>query len=283
MNFLAFGQELTIKGKVVSQENSIPISYASVSVYNELKGISTNIDGEFILELNKDYYEKNIVISSIGYYDTIIPVNQLINRCSSVSLRSKTYEIGEATVIAYKRKEIVIDKLRKSPFNQLSATGSTDPKIIAKYFDYDSDYSGLFINEIGVFFDREFDFKLEPLFILRIFSKDTLNNCPGNDLIEKTIVKLKSSKQQFHYKFHYQLEDPIVFPETGVYIAIEWIAIKENKYTAYKNDYYSPALEAKIRDNEDTNLWEFYGGSWKLKKHLTKKNIQPYIELILVN
>ena len=92
ISILSFGENIIIKGRVVSKENDSPISYASVSVFNELKGTSTNIDGEFILKLNKEYYEKNIVISSIGYYDTLIPVSYLINGYSTINLRSKTYE-----------------------------------------------------------------------------------------------------------------------------------------------------------------------------------------------
>ena len=283
ISILSFGENIIIKGRVVSKENDSPISYASVSVFNELKGTSTSINGEFKLELDKDYYEKDIVVSSIGYYDTIIPVNQLTDEFSLISLRSKTYEIGEATVIACKKKEVIIDKLRKSFMNQYATTGSTDPKIIAKYFEYEPDYKGLFINEISIFFNREFDYELQPLFILRLFSKDTLNDCPGNDLIEKTIINLEASKQKSHYKFTYQFDESIIFPENGIYIAIEWIAIEENKYTAYNKNYYSPSLAAKMRDNEDTNLWEFYGGNWKLKKSLTNINTQPYIELRLVN
>ena len=281
-NFI-FSQEIAIQGEIKNCKNGEPISFAAISVYKELKGISSNDNGNFYLTLPADYLNKKLVISSIGFNDTIIDVNLLTGKKKLIKLVPKQYEIAEAIIIAQKKKEIVIDKLKKSFLNQYSTTGPSDPKIVAKYFKYKPEYNGFYLKEINIFFDREFDYNISPIFIVRIFSKDTLTDTPGNDLIEKTVLRMVLSKPKLHYKYTYQLENPILFPKSGVYIGIEWIAINENKHKVYKSIVYAPTLSAKMRDKEETNLWEFYGGTWKLKKSTNNINTQPYIELRLIN
>jgi len=282
-NFV-FTQEIVIQGVIKNLENNEPISYAAVSVYNELNGISSDTDGNFKLTLSTDYLNKKLAISSIGYDDTIVEIASLLDKENVIKLIPKQYEIAEAVIIAQKKREIVVDKLKKSIFNQITTAGASDPRIISKFFNYEPEYENMFIEEIGFFFDRYFDSEIEPKFILRIMQVDTVTGYPGADLLEKTVVKLEKTKPQNHFEHNYVLEKPILFPETGIYIGVEWIAIKENKVNGpHKSTFYAPTLESKARDKIEPNMWEFYGGVWKLKKPFGGKKVEPYIELKLKN
>ncbi|MCG8412037.1 MAG: carboxypeptidase-like regulatory domain-containing protein [Bacteroidales bacterium] len=277
----SLAQDFAIEGIVINSENGTPVSYASVCLQNETKGISTNEKGAFRLILQTKDLKKQIVISAIGYYDTVFSISTLNKNAVNLKLKPRSYQIPEAVVVvSHKIKTIIIDKLRKSIFKQVMMAGPSNPKIVAKNFKYIEKYDGFYLNEISIFFDREFDYSIKPKFILRVFAKDTINNTPGKDLISKALITLDKSKPQMHYKYTYKLENPIKFPKTGLFVGIEWIAIKENKYNE-KRKAYSPFLAGKYRKRMDNNLWEFYGGSWKLKSPV-KDNSEPYIELRLI-
>ena len=142
----------------------------------------------------------------------------------------------------------------------------------------------MFINEIGFFFDRYYDSDIKPQFILRIMQIDSVTGYPSMDLLEKTVIKLDNTKPRNHFEFYYKLEKPILFPENGIFIGVEWIAIEENKVNGpYRSSWYAPTLESKARDKIETNMWEYYGGVWKRRKSLNGMNAEPYIELKLTN
>ncbi|HKK62377.1 MAG TPA: carboxypeptidase-like regulatory domain-containing protein [Bacteroidales bacterium] len=280
---LVFAQEIVLQGVVRNLKSDEPISYAAISVYNELKGISSDVDGNFKLTLSSEYSNKKLAISAIGYSDTIVKISSFVDNDNVIKLVPKQYEILEAVVIAENR-EIIVDKLKKSFFNQVSTFGSSDPRINLKFFNYEEEYEQMFIEEIGFFFDRYYDSDIEPRFILRIMEVDSVTGYPGSDLLEKTVVRLAKTKPRDNVEFEYKLEKPILFPKQGVFVGIEWLAIEENKVKGpYDRTFYAPTLKSKSRKRIEPNIWEYYGGVWKLRKPYGGKHVEPYIQLKLTN
>lgn len=283
-SYQLFSQDINIQGVIKDSENNEPIRFAAVSVYNELKGISSDENGRFKLTLPPEYLNRKIAISSIGYNDTIIDITLLTGQDNRIKLNPKKYEIAGAVIIAQKKREIIIDKLKKSIFNQISSVGSSDPRIISKFFHYEKEYENMFIEEIGFFFNRYYDADIEPRFILRIMQVDSVTGYPGSDLLEKTVVSLEKTKPKNHFEYKFKLEKPILFPKEGVFIGLEWIAIEGNKvHGPYKSTFYAPTLESKARDKIEPNMWEYFGGVWKLKRPFGGKKVEPYIQLKLTN
>lgn len=67
---------------VITDENNLPIPYASVYIHQSTYGVSTNLNGEYFLELKSGQYE--IVFHSLGYE----------KRVEIVSIQSKNVELN---------------------------------------------------------------------------------------------------------------------------------------------------------------------------------------------
>jgi hypothetical protein len=72
--FLAFAQNLSIKGKIVDIQTKEAIPFASVIVEKTNKGVSTNEKGEFKLSIQTNS-EKKIIIKSVGYISKNITIS----------------------------------------------------------------------------------------------------------------------------------------------------------------------------------------------------------------
>jgi hypothetical protein len=70
---LAYGQNFTIKGKVVDSASREPLLSASVFCQNTTQGTATNKEGEFSLSLKPGGYD--LIITYTGYKAKLIPIS----------------------------------------------------------------------------------------------------------------------------------------------------------------------------------------------------------------
>src|SRR5450432_2047284 len=73
--FHAIAQQKTVKGHIAN-ENGQPLQGASVIVKGTSKGTSTDVNGNFSIEVGP---VSTIIISSVGYTDQQIPVGKRLN------------------------------------------------------------------------------------------------------------------------------------------------------------------------------------------------------------
>lgn len=95
--FAAFSQARVVSGTVLSAKEKEPLPGASVSVKGTTKGVVTNIDGQFKLEIN-DPAATTLLVSFIGMVPQEIPVS---TSPITVLLESSSRAIDEVVVIAY--------------------------------------------------------------------------------------------------------------------------------------------------------------------------------------
>lgn len=90
-----------LSGKILDRKKEFPISYASVSVFNQPIGTITNTDGEFLLKLHPRYINDTLVISSMGYAQVFMPANQLLDEdlifLDPVSIRIREVKVTATT------------------------------------------------------------------------------------------------------------------------------------------------------------------------------------------
>jgi len=103
---LAFAQTGKISGRIVDESNH-PVIGASVKVVNTNTGVSTDVDGRFILSLapGKKF---ELAISAVGFTTkTISDVEAKVNQVEelNISLTSVTKNLGNVTVTTSARKE----------------------------------------------------------------------------------------------------------------------------------------------------------------------------------
>lgn len=88
-----------ISGKVVD-ENGEPLPGANIIVLNSTKGVSTDVDGSF--EMNV-YLSDKLVISFLGYQDKIVTIGE--KNDFFITLSPQTSEIEEVTVVAFGKQK----------------------------------------------------------------------------------------------------------------------------------------------------------------------------------
>lgn len=73
-------QSLTISGKVIDANTGEPLPYATVAIKNEPFGTITNLAGDFDFHVPKAYGQSLVVISTLGYVNFNISVNDALKQ-----------------------------------------------------------------------------------------------------------------------------------------------------------------------------------------------------------
>lgn len=100
----------TIYGSVVSKDNKQAISFASVYIKGTSKGVLTDENGNFSIEVPKG--EHQLVVSIIGYETHLmdIKINNDEAHNLKIELNNSTYEIDEVVVVGASKGQITKEK-----------------------------------------------------------------------------------------------------------------------------------------------------------------------------
>lgn len=283
--FLLFTISLTaqIKGVVVDQNNN-PIPYASIWVQNENVGTTSEENGTFSIETNKD---KNLIVSALGYEKKTIKAAQNLR----VILATTDIKIEEVVVIGKRldTKEIEIGKNR----NEIYQAFDNGPRIDVKFFPYVPKYKKTkFIKKVTIFTDS----KIENSTIKLHFYAVDQEGFPGEELLQKDfLVNIKQGviKHQVNVT-----NLNLKMPQKGLFVGYEKLIIESNKLektitdsntkiAQVKKTYYPFVLYNYV---ERQFLFTFSGGKWNRKSNSDEKNptqnisvYEPAINLILSN
>ena len=63
------GQVKYITGKIIDDETSEPLPFATIALKNKGKGTVTNNNGEFGMKITPDYYNDTLSVSYLGYLE----------------------------------------------------------------------------------------------------------------------------------------------------------------------------------------------------------------------
>ncbi|SMD32340.1 CarboxypepD_reg-like domain-containing protein [Reichenbachiella faecimaris] len=90
------GTSLKVSGKVIDQATSLPLAFANI-IYNQT-GTTTNLEGEFVFQINYHRAENLLLIKFIGYETAAIPLSH-DNTNLSVNLIPKAEMLEEVVVV----------------------------------------------------------------------------------------------------------------------------------------------------------------------------------------
>ena len=234
---------------VVVDESGKPIPYVNIWVENENIGTTSEENGEFSIA---DTENKTLVFSAIGFES----LKAKLNESGKVVLKSIAYQLDE--VVIQKRigkDQIEIGKYKKRNINLYYGTATPQPTIIAKFIAPTQDIKK------HPFIDNITFLTLSMINNAKIkvrFYEVAPDGSPGLDYSDDIIiVSVKSGKQNNTI----DLKDKnIIIPDSGLFIAFEWMIIEENKYT----------YEYTI-DEENT---QSMGGLLDFKKKVHKNGIK---------
>jgi hypothetical protein len=101
VNLHVYGQEGSIRGKVIDSETGKVVEYANVLNYSIQKSIYSNANGEFKLDARQG---DTLVFYAVGYYYQKLIVNDTMLDTQHVTifpLKIQVYELAEARIIGF--------------------------------------------------------------------------------------------------------------------------------------------------------------------------------------
>ena len=191
----------------------------NIWVENENIGTTSEENGEFSIA---DTENKTLVFSAIGF-ETL---KAKLNESGKVVLKSIAYQLDE--VVIQKRigkDQIEIGKYKKGNISMYYGAG-IKPTILAKFISPTKDI------KTHPFVDNITFFTLSNINNAKIkvrFYEVAPDGSPGLDYSDDIIiVTVKKGKRNTTL----DLKDKnIIIPDSGLFIAFEWMIIEENKYT----------------------------------------------------
>ena len=286
-----FGQ-LIISGRIIERTAKNPIPFANIWIKDVNIGITSNENGFFSLKTDSIYINKSILISSIGYKDTLIQIDKLE---SEIELIPKIYELSEIIIIPKKRNELIINDLSDAEFPG-GIMNDTTPQIVGRYFPYEKKNANYKYIKSVIIYSRD---SRKGKLNLRLCSFDTTNVLPIKELVhENIIIETKSSLFYREKPVEIDLSEfNLILPENGILVGIEWLIIPENRYKVTFNSsnkkitktMYAPSLCATI--DKQGCVYKYIKGTWlKPRKNKIKSDYKwanhyfnPAISLVLMD
>ncbi len=283
---LQFGYGQT-KVLIVDNQTEKPVPYVNIWVLNTEIGTTSNQEGVF--EIPDSGTHKTMVFSAVGY-ETLKISSASIQK--SVRLSPKAIQLDEIVLRAKQDSiELKIGSYKNSKIKNHYFSG-LQPNIRARYFPYQKAYDSTpFLKRLKICVPSAVD---KAKFIIRLYSKNK-DGGPGALIYGQNIFGY-ASKMFWNTRIDLS-EYNILFPEEGLFIAMEWLAIPENLYEypvgRKKNQKmqqaYAPAIGTVFSKTND-NGWIFSQGKWSKiatnkkqdfeKRHRKKYSI-PAMELTL--
>jgi len=87
-----------IKGRIINKNNKKALAYASVGLRGKAIGTISNVDGEFLLNLQAKHFNDTLVISFIGFKNAEIPLSQLTNLELEIELDEDYISLQEIVI-----------------------------------------------------------------------------------------------------------------------------------------------------------------------------------------
>ncbi|KQC29602.1 carboxypeptidase-like regulatory domain-containing protein [Flagellimonas eckloniae] len=266
--FVSFSQNIDFDGYVLDAKTNEPIPYVNISFLNTLKGTSSDEKGHYFLEIQKEFLEKDVHVSSLGYKDVVIKASDLFNT-KLILLDAATFELEEV---------VVMDNLSNSqvlnPIGSNKITGgfnsSSTPWILALYFP-NMDSSKKYVEKVTIFFRNNTGQTLSSSkFRLRLFNVDYTHKTPNDDLVQKSLILDVKKNQEYVSIDLSRLR--IKVPKEGIYNGLEWLFIPSNWYKKInKNevtqkeiweDRFAPTFGGIYTKNRDYRFMVYGMGEW---------------------
>lgn len=283
ISFSSFAQ---VKG-VIKDNKGQAVPYTNVWIQDNEGGCTSDLMGKFTLP--KEAKGKNLIVYACGFeikeIEAANATEIVLTPISLEKTEKTTDKKGNVIIVtgAYNEKEI------KSFFNTTKS-----PVIWAKYFEpLKTREENLYLKNILVFVQNT---KEDAKIRVRLFSVNN-NGSPGSEMGNEDLIKTipKGIKNVEINLEKYNIR----FPKEGIFVAIEWLFIKENyivqetikdkngkEYEGYES--FMPVIG--MYPSEEANTWEF-AGKWIRRAKIPKgdkglfseKYPEPAISLTLTN
>jgi len=258
------------KSIVIHQETKEIIPYVNIWVENKNIGTSSDSNGKF--ELDNMSPDDFIIFSAIGFQKRKIKSDSIVEK---IELKPTINSLPEVHIANLEvERKIEFGEFKKSRINSYFAC-STFPWIVAKKIDFKNEFEKTpFLKEITLLTNSDIK---DSKFKINVYSKSQ-DGSPGMPLLNKNII-VEADKGKELTKI--DLSDyHLLFPKDGLFIAIEWLIVPENKFEySFKIQdskrkqtgiSYEPAIGSIKNKVNDT--WIYTKGKWREMQGPPNKN-----------
>ncbi|HEX8269266.1 MAG TPA: carboxypeptidase-like regulatory domain-containing protein [Flavobacterium sp.] len=255
-----------IAGTITDSVSGKAVSYVNVWIEGENIGVSGSEAG--IFKINNEVKDRIVVFSAVGYETKKLAASAAMN----VQLNPITYQLEEVTIQQKAKAEpLVIGNYKKGKIDAFFACFG-QPWIVAKYFPYTQEMLQTpFLKEIVLVTQSDVD---NAKFNIR-FMEANEDGSPGADVAGENLIAIAEKGKKY---LTVNLENHrIQFPETGLFIAIEWLIIRENAYEISVKQMAGELKQTVIYSpkfgfvpSAESSSWRYAKGNWdKLGKSMS--------------
>jgi len=208
--------KLFLTGTVRNFEDGSPIEFAGVGLLNSGKWAYTNLNGKFVFQVRKSNFNDSIEISCLGFEKACFLASGFLeNSQHVVYMKQSTVNLQTVNVNANDYKIRTVGN--HSIFSFGSIYIDTQGQQTALFITSKKGRRG-FIESVSFFLSDKGN--VESPFRVRIYDRDSLLSCPGNDLVNEIIIARPNKAGWFEVDLSsLNLE----IPSEGFFVAIEGI------------------------------------------------------------
>ena len=261
-------------GRVVSEIDTGGVAYASIYVPSLNDGVSTNLDGEFVLA--DEFKGQEAIVSAVGYSSRHVTLGE----GGAIFLAVDTVALPSLEISARKglSTRLIPGKVKAARNSYFS--GNPEPWRLARYFTRDElGGSNFIIDKISIVARSKVPGA--PIQItLRASGED---GAPGRILHNQPIVISVGKKRglaQVDLGLYVDLGS-----EDGVFVVLDWVDTPEHIYASnFKNENGARELRlapeiAYYETARPSESWVFHKGqwaSWAYLSHGTERAAGPF-------
>ncbi|WP_414002080.1 carboxypeptidase-like regulatory domain-containing protein [Maribacter sp. 2304DJ31-5] len=262
-------------GTIIDEENGKSIPYVNVWVKNTMVGATTGENGKFFIEKVK--IGDTIRISSLGYLTIEFLAQKKENM---ITLKPKINELDEVIIIPKKNSfKFTIESYNKIKKNR--PWYNNGHYSLARYYEFKPEYEKTpFIDKVSLIANNAK--KENVIFRIRLVEANTNREPSEKGLFDNIVLECKNGVKEIFLDLN---KEKIVFPESGFFVVIDRLDLKENESfnKVAKMNILQPAIGME-RIDQEKNTWLGFGGKWlppsEMKQILgTNRNIAVNIDL----
>jgi len=265
---ITVGQK-TYNGFVVDKNTGMGISYATIGLIKENKGVSANEQGAFSIHSSSNSLD-SLRISSVGYETQILSLSEWKN--GRIIQLQETSTLLKDIIVTTNRSKHTLNKFNRCSWNSFQV-GLEAIYQLAQRFE--APIEGMQLLELELCKDPA-----ESIFRLRIYDIDSTTKGPGKDLAD-TVIEVKSKESYVRIDME---KSYIIIPGKSYFVAIEWLFIPYNieEQKVKRNGkktiriFYKPFIRWRNNDNTIPGfVWQLeFNGKWASRKYSQNYNFQ---------
>ena len=110
-------ESVSIHATILDAENQVPVAFAHIGIADTPLGTVSNSEGEFAMNMDRQYLEKQLLVSSVGYVTQSMALDSLVNGTTIIWLEKTIVELDPVVITTLSAKDIVrkaVDRIEQN-------------------------------------------------------------------------------------------------------------------------------------------------------------------------